>query len=109
MNAWLNQQIAIHNIRVSPRLPIEDRVKRFYTAYAAQQGITLDDEDADLCAILVNMRYADGIDARFAIDALYTNTATTTEVEEPSTPSGNTHHSRQIDIRKCRRSPRLNR
>lgn len=104
MNAWLNEQIAIHNIRVSPRLPIEDRVKRFYTAYAAQEGITLDDEDADLCAMLVNMRHGDGIDARFVIDALYTTTA-----ETPVEPTGILRQSRQVDIRKCRRSPRLNR
>ena len=103
LNSWINEQIAIHNIRVSPRLPIEDRVKRFYTAYAAQKGIALDDEDAELCAALASMYHGEGVDADTALEALYT-----TEDNVPESNPVQTRSSRQTDIRKCRRSPRLN-
>ncbi len=103
LNSWINEQISLHNIRVSPRLPLEDRVKRFYTVYAAQQGITLDDEDADLCAILASMYHGKGVDADAALEALYATDAAD-EVAEPVA----TRSSRQVDVRKCRRSPRLN-
>jgi hypothetical protein len=103
LNSWINEQIAIHNIRVSPRLPIEDRVKRFYTAYAAQQGIALDDEDAELCTALASMYHGEGVDANTALEALYQ-----TEDNVPESNPVQTRSSRQTDIRKCRRSPRLN-
>ena len=109
MNIWLNEQIAIHNIRVSPRLPIEDRVKRFYTIYAERQGITLDEEDAELCSMLVNMRHGEGVDAGDIIDTLYvTDTITESPVENSVGYTSPSRQSRQVDIRKCRRSPRLN-
>ncbi len=103
LNSWINEQISLHNIRVSPRLPLEDRVKRFYTVYAAQQGITLDDEDADLCAILASMYHGKSVDADAALEALYATDAADEAPEQVATRS-----SRQVDIRKCRRSPRLN-
>jgi hypothetical protein len=106
MNIWLNEQIAIHNIRVSPRLPIEDRVKRFYTIYAERQGITLDEEDAELCSMLVNMRHGEGVDAGDVIEALYVTD--TVAAEEPVEYTNQNRQSRQVDLRKCRRSPRLN-
>ena len=99
LNSWLNEQIALHNIRVSPRLPIDERVKRFYMTYAAQQGITLDAEDADLCAMLVDMRHGDGMEAGDVLEALYQMDAAEPEPEVRQT--------RQTDIRKCRRSPRF--
>jgi len=109
MNIWLNEQIAIHNIRVSPRLPIEDRVKRFYTIYAERQGITLDEEDAELCSMLVNMRHGEGVDAGDVIEALYvTDSNTVAAVENPVDNTKQNRQSRQVELRKCRRSPRLN-
>ncbi len=104
LHSWINTQIAIHNIRVSPRLPTEDRVKRFYTVYAAQQGITLDDEDAELCATLASMYHGEGVGADSALEALYQ----TDERDPEPTPAPAARQSRQTDIRKCRRSPRLN-
>ncbi len=101
LNAWLNEQIATHNIRVSPRLPIDERVKRFYTAYAAQQGIALDNEDAELCATLAQMVHGEGVDADSALQALY-------QTESPVESRGPTRQTRQTAIQKCRRSPRLN-
>ena len=101
LHSWINEQIAIHNIRVSPRLPTEDRVKRFYTVYAAQKGIALDDEDAELCAVLASMYHGEGVDADTALEALYATDAAPTAAE-PVIRS-----SRQTDIRKCRRSPRF--
>lgn len=103
LNSWINEQIAIHNIRVSPRLPTEDRVKRFYTVYAAQQGITLDDEDADLCAILASMYHGEGVDADAALEALYQ----TDERDPEPAPEPVPRQSRQTELRKCRRSPRF--
>lgn len=105
LNSWINEQIAIYNIRVSPRLPIEDRVKRFYTAYAAQKGIALDDEDAELCAALASMYHGEGVDADTALEALY---HTEDNIPKPNPNPIETRSSRQTDIRKCRRSPRLN-
>ena len=101
LNSWLNEQIALHNIRVSPRLPIDERVKRFYTNYAAQQGITLDAEDAELCTMLVTMHHGEGFDADSALEALY-------QTESVVESRGPTRQTRQMSIQKCRRSPRLN-
>jgi hypothetical protein len=103
LNAWLNEQIATHNIRVSPRLPIDERIKRFYTTYAAQQGITIDNEDAELCAMLVQMYHGEGIHADSALESLY-SIDSTIEPDEHTTP----RQTRQVAIQKCRRSPRLN-
>lgn len=105
LNSWINTQIALHNIRVSPRLPIDERIKRFYMSYAAQQGITLDAEDADLCSILVHMRHGEGMDAG---DILTSLIQIDNESESEPSQTNQSHHSRQTDIRKCRRSPRLN-
>jgi hypothetical protein len=99
LNAWLNEQIATHNIRVSPRLPIDERIKRFYTTYAAQQGITIDNEDAELCATLAQMYHGEGVDADSALEALYQM--------EPSDEPRQIRQTRQTAIQKCRRSPRL--
>lgn len=99
LNAWLNEQIATHNIRVSPRLPMDERIKRFYTIYAAQQGITLDNEDAELCAMLVEMYHGEGVDADSALESLY-QTESPVESREP-------RQTRQTSIQKCRRSPRF--
>ena len=101
INSWINEQISLHNIRVSPRLPVDERIKRFYTAYAEQNGLTLDNEDAELCAMLVTMHHGEGIDANFAIDALY-------QTDSVAPPSHETRQTRQTELRKCRRSPRLN-
>lgn len=106
LNTWLNTQIALHNIRVSPRLPIDERVKRFYMTYAAQQGITLDAEDADLCAMLVDMRHGKGMDANEALTALYQMDSAEPEPHHIR-ETRDTRQTRQTDIRKCRRSPRF--
>lgn len=104
LRTWTNEQMALHNIRISPRAPLStyERVKRFYEIYAAKQGISLDEEDAELCAILAKMRHGKAYDASATLDELYqTNVAD--DVAESAPRS-----SRQVDIRKCRRSPRLN-
>lgn len=101
LNSWLNEQIALHNIRVSPRLPIDERIKRFYMSYAAQQGISLDAEDADLCSMLVHMRHGEGTDAGDILASLV-------QMDSSSEPeSHDTRQTRQTNIRKCRRSPRF--
>lgn len=102
LNSWINEQISLHNVRVSPRLPLDERVKRFYTIYAAQQGITLDDEDADLCATLAAMYHGEGVDADAALEALYT-----TDERDPEPIVKASRQTRQTDVRKCRRSPRF--
>lgn len=106
IHTWLNTQIAIHNIRVSPRLPIDERIKRFYTSYAAQQGITLDDEDADLCAMLVLMRHGEGVEAEDALTSLY-QMETNEPVQPTIQPTIQIRQTRQMAIQKCRRSPRF--
>ena len=58
------------NVRVSPRLPVEERVKQFYMRYSAQNGTPIDETDAELCAMLVGMRYQDNPSPAAAMNSL---------------------------------------
>lgn len=71
LESWLNEQITTHNIRVSPRLPLDDRVKHFMLRWAAQNGRQLDETDAELAAMLVSMHFNEVIDVAFILDQLH--------------------------------------
>ena len=70
LESWLNTQITMHNIRVSPRLPLDERVKHFIMRWAVQNGRQIDDMDADLAAMLVSMSFREVTDANIILDQL---------------------------------------
>jgi hypothetical protein len=63
LEAWLDEQISTHNLRVSPRLSVQERLTHFLERWAVKQGHTLDAEDIDLAAMLVSLRFSEIRDA----------------------------------------------
>lgn len=86
LESWLNEQIVTHNIRVSPRLPLDERVKHFMMRWAAQNGRQLDETDAELAAMLVAMRFSEVTDASVILDQLRLAPAAATSWESVVEP-----------------------
>ena len=63
LETWLDTQISTHNLRVSPRLPVQERLTHFLERWAVKQGHTLDADDIDLAAMLVSLRFSEIRDA----------------------------------------------
>ena len=81
LETWLNEQISTHNLRVSPRLPVQERLTHFLERWAVKQGHTLDTDDIELAAMLVSLRFSEIRDAdvilnHFKTEGSYDSTAT---------------------------------
>ncbi len=86
LESWLDTQISTHNLRVSPRLPVQERLTHFLERWAVKQGHTLDADDIDLAAMLVSLRFSEIRDA----DVILNHFKTEGSYDSAAPPSSST-------------------
>ena len=55
----LNDAIAKHGFRISPRLPLGDRLARYAELYYESQGRWVDEDDARTAASMMMLKYSE--------------------------------------------------
>jgi len=78
----LNDAIAKHGFRISPRLPLGDRLARYSQLYYESQGRWVDEDDAQAAASMIMLKYSD-VDRNPRTDKMFIDTTTATPPKAP--------------------------
>jgi hypothetical protein len=57
LEAWLDEASISIGLRMSPRQPLQTRLAKYVQRYYEQQGRYVDDDDANICALLLTIKH----------------------------------------------------